>query len=173
MDKPCWFLIAQQWKKKMGDVGVTLPFLVGALRKIHKNRESVSISSAGVLDEIINHPVEGFVTEVSLCPNISAPVISVVKSDDNKRRMIAKSSFSSEFTGGESLVLTSSIHDRQGFDCQDKNECLLKLKEASDKLIDNGQYSRIKVEGKIGEYIYGDFTEREIHFIESIASQID
>jgi len=166
MNNPDWFLIIRQWKRSMGDVGVTLPFLVGALRR-KAGTAAEDVTSSAVLDMIINQPVHGYVTEISRCPNISAPVLSVARIDDKKNRIAVKSSFMSDFSGIESLVLSINIHSNQGLNCSDKNECLRKLIESSDELINNGQYSRIKIKDKPGEYEYGDFSDREIKFIES------
>ena len=168
MSNPYWFIIASRWKKEMGEVGVTLSFLVGSLRRVNEGRDCEGISSSSLINDIISHPVLGYVAEISLCPNISAPVISVVKLNDKKRRMAVKSSFFSEETGDESLILTSNIHSRQGYDSADKDECLRKLIEATNELVNSGQYSRVRVEGELGKYVYGSFSQREIKFIDSI-----
>ncbi len=173
MDAPDWFIIIIEWKKRMGNVGVTLPFLVGALNYKNKAISSQEISSREIIENIINDPIEGYVTEVSLCPDISAPVFSVVKYNNKKSRVVCNSAFYPASSNIESLVFSSNLHGRQGLNCSDKNQCLEKLIKISENHISKKEYSRNRVKGKLGVYEYGDFSDREIEFIESVIMKDD
>ena len=55
MQSPDWFTLIEQWKARgMGQYGVTLPFLVGALGK----------PASELLREVAHTNVAGFVVEV-------------------------------------------------------------------------------------------------------------
>lgn len=61
----------------MGEVGITLPFLVGALATKFGNARPSAQDIRLLLQEIANNPVKGYVTEVRWCQNVEAPVLSV------------------------------------------------------------------------------------------------
>ena len=76
MKPPDWFVLIHDWKAKgMGQVGITLPFLVGALTVQKETAATQDIRT--LLKEIVENPQAGFVTEVRWCPNVQAPVLSV------------------------------------------------------------------------------------------------
>lgn len=171
MIEPDWFLIVKEWKRQMGNVGVTLPFLVGALN--YKNRiiSSQIKSAQEIVDNIINNPIEGYITEVRQCPDISAPVFSVVKYNDEKNRVLYKSVFYAESSSVESLVFSSDLHSKQGLNCSEKYECLKKLIEQAEIHISKEEYSKNRVEGNLGMYEYGGFNQRDLAFIKSVIIQ--
>src|ERR1700754_2768393 len=82
--QPDWFLLIANWKvKNMGQNGVTLAFLVGAL--CHQLRKSIVTRDdvRNLLREIVNNPVSGYVTRVKWCNVIGAPVLSVLEVDSS------------------------------------------------------------------------------------------
>lgn len=80
MTKPDWFMLLEQWKpRRMGELGVTLPFIVGAWAYKAGQTDLGAQQVRNVLEDITKHPVEGCVTEVSWCNNISAPVLNTTR----------------------------------------------------------------------------------------------
>src|SRR5437762_2088533 len=118
MAQPDWFVLIEQWvPRKMGENGVTLSFLVGALalkggRSGHLDERDVR----QVLDDITAHPVEGYVTEVIWCPHIDAPVFTVKRTDTRARyRMRPTVAFHRTVGVGESLVFGPNVYNRPGW----------------------------------------------------------
>ena len=108
MRRADWFTLIQEWKAKgMGQTGVTLPFLIGALANKSGRNEWSSQDVHYLIEEIVRHPEKGYVIEVNWCHNIHAPVLSAASIDD-KHRMPLKSCFTAE-NGDPSLGFTQSI----------------------------------------------------------------
>ena len=118
-----------------------------------------------IMEEIISNPVDGYVTQVQQCPNISETVLSIAKVADKKHRVIFKSAFIPSGGEIESLVFSSNFHSK--YDLKDKNEteCLTRLLNDAEAHIGKGEYSKIKYDS--GKYIFSDFTDREIQFVKS------
>src|SRR6266480_3790299 len=112
MKKPNWFILIDQWKpQKMGYHGVTLPFLVGALAHKSGRRRTTLEDIKQLLDDIVNRPVEGYITEVSWCHDIDAPVLNVRRLDD-VYRLKATASISPTSVGRESISFSLNLQSR-------------------------------------------------------------
>lgn len=164
MKQPDWFVLIDQWKAKgMGQYGVSLPFLVGALGYRSAQIDFSSNDVRTVLNEIVNNPVAGYVTEVRWCGNIDAPVFSVSRVDD-ARRMPFASHFSAgtgEVTLGFSQDLQSMFH----LNCSGNADCLEKLIQYAAPYVEQGRFSKVRNQTS-GELEYGPFTEKDRLFIE-------
>lgn len=164
MKKPDWFLIIEQWApKRMGEIGVTLPFLVGALayKAGHTNLGAKHVRD--VLNDIIKHPVENYVTEVSWCHNISAPVLNI-KRIDSPERMQSLVVIPRPSGKGESLVFGRNLEFR--WDSKNPWVWYERLVEDAEKPVSNGKYSRKRRDGGV-EFEYGEFRDNELDYIQS------
>ena len=163
MNKPDWFLLIQQWRLKgMGEYGITLPFLVGALG--YKSGESkLGVQHVrNVLNDIIERPVEGYVTEVRWCNGIDAPVFTVTPVDSI---LPFKSFFSRPNSEEASLGFSKDLQSSMfGLDCKDSSECYEKLINYSAKYIERGQYSRVMGD-TVGKYEYRSFLPKDLEYI--------
>ena len=156
MSNPDWFVLIQQWRLKgMGEYGITLPFIVGALgyKSGETNYQAVHVQD--VLNKIINNPVDGYITEVRWCSNIDAPVFSV-SPIDNPYRMDVKSSFPRKHGGGISIGFSVDLHASDGLDCKDAQECYDKLITYAEEYVKNCNFSRNR-SGEENNYEYGKF----------------
>ncbi|MFH1871099.1 MAG: hypothetical protein ABIK82_17395 [Pseudomonadota bacterium] len=159
---PDWFVLIEQWKpRQMGETGITLPFLVGALAY---KRGSPSVSEQEVralLDEIVCRPVSGFVAEVRWCNNIDAPVFTVSPVGHALP-------FKSSFSGGTGVTLGFS-QDAQakygGLDCTSAADCLERLASHALPHVAAGNFSRVRESGK-GAWGWGAFLPKERAYIE-------
>jgi hypothetical protein len=78
MAKPDWFILIEQWKPQhMGDLGPTLPFLVGAIAYKREQKRTGLLEIQALLDEIVYHPMDGYSTVVVWCRDIGAPVLNL------------------------------------------------------------------------------------------------
>jgi hypothetical protein len=151
----------------MGFYGVTLAFLVGALaHKGGRTRASVE-DIQQLLDDIVNRPVEGYITEISWCLDISAPVLNVRRLDDIYR-MKGTASISPPSLRRESIAFSLNLQSR--WRCKDGYVLLARLLEDARKPVSAGTYSRNRKAG-MAEYEYGDFELRELEFINRTLSK--
>ncbi len=169
MATPDWFTLIQQWREKgMGEYGITLPFLVGALAR--KTGES-SLNANHVreaLDLIIKSPVDGYVTEVRLCAAIDAPVFTVTPLNSATNQMIHKSSFVRPSGEGTSLGFSTDLHSEYGgLGCSDADECFEKLINHAAEHVQQGHFSKYWSETE-NNYIYGEFQAKDLEFIKEV-----
>src|SRR2546421_154946 len=117
MAQPDWFIVIEQWvPRRMGHNGVTLPFLVGALDFKAGQRGRLDAHDVRqVLDEIVERPIEGYVTEVSWCFDIDAPVLNT-KRVSAADRMKASVAFARPDGTGEAFVFAPNLQSRWGRD---------------------------------------------------------
>jgi len=164
MKKPDWFVLIEQWKARgMGQYGVTLPFLVGALG--YKSGRSALSSNdiRDVLQEIVTNPVVGYVTEVRWCGNIDAPVFSVSRISD-----VSKMPLTSYFpaqNGEASLGFSQDLQSMFGLNCSGTEECLDKLIAHAASHVEKGHVSRM-LNSTTGQHEYVAFSPKERQFIE-------
>jgi hypothetical protein len=167
MTKPDWFILLEQWRpKKMGVHGVTLPFIVGALAYKSGEKNLSARHVRNVLDDIINHPVEDYVTEVSWCPDLSAPVLNTVRIDD--MRMKTTVAFARPSEEGESLVFGPNLCGELHWNSKDPETLLERLVDDATEPVAIGQYSRKRIlKERHLEFEYGDFEPKELDYIQS------
>ena len=165
MKNPDWFLILREWKRQMGAVGVTLPFLYGALKLKSDEYNQTSKSAREIMNKIIMEPVDGYVTQVQQCEDISETVLSVVKLNDKKHRVVCKSYFTPVDGREKSLVFSSNFESKYGLKNADAAESLTQLLEDAESHIVKGEYSKLKID--VVEYEFGLLNEREIEFVKS------
>lgn len=170
MNNPDWFILLERWKPEgMGEWGVTLPFLVGALAYKANQQDVGEQHVRNVLDDIIQHPVVGYVTEIRWCPDIDAPVISTCQLDGDRcrfsgfltRERIRSNVFFPRSSGeGESLVFSEDIQSMLHLGCKDANACLDRLVENAADPVSKGQYSKQKKGG------YVSFQRKDLDYIQ-------
>ena len=163
MQPPDWFLLIRDWRtSRMGAVGITLPFLVGALAAKASNPQPSVQDIRLLLQEIAEIPVKGFVTEVRWCTDTDAPILSVTATD-SKFALPLKSRFSST-TSLPSLGFSDDIHSIFGLNCSGSEECLEALVANARPYVEAKTFSRHR-DPETGEHTYGDFSEKEKQFI--------
>jgi hypothetical protein len=163
MTKPDWFILIEQWvPQRMGEHGVTLPFLVGALAHKAGQTDTGVEQVHKILDDIVRHPVEGYVTEVSWCSNISAPVLNT-KKVNAQDRMSLEATIPRPSGDGESIVFSLTL--RFQWDLKDARALLARLLEDAAEPVSKGCYSRNRKNGTL-EFEYSDFPPKELRYIE-------
>lgn len=162
MVKPDWFILIERWvPERMGDLGVTLPFLVGALALKTRDTNLNASHVRRLLDEMVANPVHGYVTEVSWCHAIDAPAFNT-KTADSRNRMSSPAGIAPPSGHGQSLVFGSSLFIKWG--SSDPSVLLDRLVEDATEHISRGRYSRNRNAGTT-EFEYGDFLPAEIAYI--------
>ena len=163
MTKPDWFILVEQWvPQRMGEYGVTLPFLVGALAHKAKQTDVGVEQVRKLLDDIVRHPVEGYVTEVNWCHEIAAPVLTT-KSVNSSKRINSLATIPRPLGSGESLVFSYSLKDH--WHLSDPGALLDRLLEDAAEHVTKSRYSRNRKNGT-SELEYGHFLPKELKYIE-------
>ncbi len=167
MKPPDWFVLIHDWKAKgMGQVGITLPFLVGALTVQKETAATQDIRT--LLKEIVENPQAGFVTEVRWCPNVQAPVLSVSSLKD-PGKLPLKSYFVAK-NGQRSFGFSQDVQSMFGLNCSGKAECLEALVSDAAPHVEKRAFSRT-TNPTTWEREYGPFTPDEEQFIRSTISR--
>lgn len=158
MKQPDWFVIIKEWRdRRMGKYGVTLPFLYGALCMKY---EAVNLHR--ILRNIIEQPVTGYVIETTWCPDVvKAPVFRATQETSQDRITFNVVPIPNPSTQRPSLIFDNDLATR--WKSKDLVDALI---EDARPAVESGKYSRHH-DDKTGEYFYGDFTEKEIEFIEA------
>lgn len=165
MKKPDWFILIQQWRlKNMGEYGITLPFLVGAIGYKSGKSKLGAQHVRDVLGDIIERPVVDYITEVRWCSEIDAPVFTVAQNSISNR-MPFKSFFSRPNSDEASLVFSDNLQSMLHLNCKDSRECYEKLISYAAQHIEKGHYSRNR-EDASGKYEYGSFLPKELQYIQ-------
>lgn len=161
---PDWFVLIEQWvPRRMGQTGITLPFLAGALA-FKRGAQSVSMAELRqLLDEVISRPVQGFATEVRWCHNIDAPVLTVARVE---QALPFRSSFSAP-NGQASLGFSQDVQSSiDGLDCKRADTCLERLIAYAAPHAAAGNFSRVR-DPSNSEFGYGKFLPNEVAYIQS------
>ena len=160
MEKPGWFKIMHKWqvKKDLGVVGVTVPFLVGALAHGKEGQSPTVDDARALFNAIVQRPVAGFVTEASWCDEIGAPVLQVVRADSVQRMDKGRA----DYNASAPLVFGSNLITK--WQSTDLTTLIDKLIEDARAPIARQAFSRNK-NTMTGQYEYGDFLPGEISFI--------
>lgn len=162
MNKPDWFILIERWvPERMGDLGVTLPFLVGALAFKAGRTSSDPSDARNLLTKISTNPVDGYVTEVSWCANIKAPVFNV-KRIDSPLRMNASTAITHPSGQGQSLVFGPNLCSH--WKSTDPAILLDRLAQDATEHIVKGRYSRNR-KAESMEFEYGDFLPGAVSYI--------
>lgn len=155
MRQPDWFTLLEQWKVRyMGNYGVTLPFLTGALDR----------SASRLLKEIVENAVTGYVTEVRWCAELEAPTFSIVKTENSGMEF---KSFKLGPDGKPSVGFSEDLQSMFGLNCKDADDCLKKLIDHAASPIGQKRYSRNRnLKTNICEW--GSYTDKERQFIKDV-----
>lgn len=162
---PDWALLMRRWLDDgMGNTGVTLPFLAGALA-LRRGENRVPASALTVLIQtMVSIPVPGHFVGVRRCANIQAPVLSHLSLDDPLIRECETTSPSGQVALAFSPDAVSSLG---GLDCDCASDCIRRLIEYSVPFTEAGNFSRVYDE-KSQRFIYTTFRAREIEFIRRV-----
>jgi hypothetical protein len=162
MDNPFWFYLIKQWREQnMGQYGVSLPFLVGAIAR-QFGGEITENFIKDILQEIIEYPAKGYYCEVRWCGNIDEPVVSI-----ESINVIKNKSIQAQFTninGEPSLAFTTDLMSMFNLNCKNKEDCLDKLIARALEKAKRNLFSK-------NNGVFGDFTEKEISSIEGLHSK--
>ena len=162
MSNPFWFQLIKQWREQgMGQYGVSLPFLVGAITR-QFGGDITEDFIKGILQEIIESPAQGYYCEVRWCGNIDEPVASIESINTIKNKSIQ-----AQFTnnnGEPSLAFTSDLMSIFTLNCENKEDCLTKLIARALEKTRQNSFST-------NNGVFGNFTEKEIKFIEDVYSK--
>lgn len=155
MQKPSWFTLMEEWKARgMGEYGVTLPFLVGALGK----------PASELLEEIANSAVAGHVVEVRWCGQLDAPTFSASKTEKAKMHF---ESFMSAPNGETSIGFSKDVQSMFGLNCAGAADCLKKLAAHASAAVETRNFSRTR-NPKTGACEWGPYTQSEVQFIKAV-----
>lgn len=162
---PDWLMLMRQWlKQRMGNTGITLSFLAGALA-LKRGENSVSADELrSLIDRMINSPLSGHFVGVRQCGNIKAPVLSSLLLDDPFIRQSEVCAPSGQVSFAFSPDAMSSFG---GLDCDCALNCIKKLIHYSLPHTEAGNFSRLYDE-EAKDFIYSTFRSREIEFIRSV-----
>lgn len=162
---PDWLMLMRQWlEQHMGNTGITLPFLAGALA-LKRGDNSVSADELrSLLDTIIANPLSGHFVGVRRCGNIQAPVLSSLPLDDPLLRQCEVHSPSGQISFAFSPDAMSPFG---GLDCDCASSCIEKLIQYSLPYTEAGNFSRVYDKESQG-FIYSTFRSKEIEFIRSV-----
>jgi hypothetical protein len=165
MNKPDWFILIDRWVPEgMGEHGVTLPFLVGALAYKAGERNLDSSYIRRLLDEITGNPVDGYVTEVSWCVQITAPILNTQRAD-SPERMSPSVAIPHPSGHGEALVFGPNLVSR--WNSRDPYALIERLVEDATDPVCGGTFSRIRTPGT-SRSEYGHFRPGEISYIKRV-----
>lgn len=158
-------MLMRQWlEQRMGNTGITLPFLAGALA-FKRGENSVSADELhSLLDTMISSPLSGHFVGVRWCGNIQAPVLSSLSLDDPLMRQCEMHSLSGLVSFAFSPDAMSHFG---GLDCDCALSCIEKLIQCSLPYTEAGNFSRV-YDGESNGFIYSTFRPREIEFIRSV-----
>ncbi len=152
----------RQWLEQgMGNTGITLPFLAGALAL---KRGETNVSADGLrtlLDTMISSPLSGHFVGVRWCGDIQAPVLSSLSLDDPLIRQCEVCSPSGQVSFAFSSDAMSPFG---GLDCDCASSCIEKLIQYSLPYTEARHFSRV-YDGDFKGFIYSTFLPREIEFI--------
>lgn len=162
---PDWLMLMRQWlEQRMGNTGITLPFLAGALA-LRRGESSVSADELlSLLDTMISSPMAGHFVGVRRCGNIQAPVLSSLLLDDPLIRQCEVRSSSGQVSFAFSPDAMSPFG---GLACDSASSCIEKLIQYSLPYTEAGHFSRIYDERSNG-FIYSTFRSKEIEFIRNV-----
>jgi hypothetical protein len=146
----------------MGEDGVTLALLVGAMA-YKREQEQTGVSDVQkLLDEIVYHPMDGYSTVVTWCPGIGAPVLNPWPL--NSLYKIKSSAVISRPSGtGASVIFGQNLQVR--WNSKDATELLNLLLQDAVGPVSFGNYSRRRKVGTV-DFEYGDFPEKELKYID-------
>lgn len=164
---PSWFNIIEQWRAKgMGEYGVTLPFLVGAIA-YEKRQEKASLNDIhALLTEMIENPVDGYMVVIRWCGNIEEPVISM-KALDDPFKVAIKDGYTRPKGDGMSVAFTQDLMSMFNFDCKTAEECRNKLANYAKGYVENGCFSKNLIP-ETQRREFGRFNERDVDYIKSV-----
>lgn len=158
-------MLMRQWlEQRMGNTGITLPFLAGALA-LRRGENSVSADELRLLlQAMISRPLSGYFIGARWCTNIQAPVLSSLSLDEPLIRQCEAHSPCGQVSFAFSLDAMSSFG---GLDCDCVSSCIEKLIQYSLPYTEAGYFSRVYDEEAKG-FIYSTFLPKEITFIRSV-----
>ena len=171
MTKPSWFNIISEWRSKgMGEYGVTLPFLVGALA-YEKGHDKASLNDTlTLLTNMIENPVDGYMVVIRWCLDIEEPVISM-KDLNDPFNIVIKDGYHRPNNGGFSMAFTEDLMSMFNLNCKDAEECKNKLADRTKSYVENGLFSK-NFNPETQNREFGHFSERDIAYIESVVSNL-
>lgn len=159
---PDWYVLMREWLLQgMGNTGITLPFLAGALAFKQGETTASADQLRKLIEEIISNPVSGYFVGVRLCGNIHAPVLSVLPLNDTLLKKCVAQAPDGQIAFAFSPD-AMSVHG--GLNCDCTKNCIEKLIQDSSSHTEAGNFSR-NYNMKSQSYIYSTFSPHEVDFI--------
>ena|SRR5713226_8897572 len=156
-EKPDWFRLIEAWR-----TGLTLPFLVGATSH-HRGKSAVGREDiSSLLEEIIDHPVEGYIVHLRLCPTLESIVFEVYDQDSLDKLDNIGVKIWGQNSSTPSLVVNRGLATE--LEPQLDREGLLKaLIEDAEGPVSSGNFSRNRTKDGVQ---YGPFQRHDLDFIQ-------
>lgn len=158
-------MLMRQWlERRMGNTGITLPFLAGALALGRGENRVSAAELRSLLDRMTSTPIPSYFVGVRWCGNIQAPVLSSLPLDDP---LIRKCEFCAP-NGQISIAFSpDAMSPFGGLDCDCAVNCIEKLIEYSTPYAEAGNFSRV-YDDQTKSFSYSIFRSGEIEFIRSV-----
>lgn len=162
---PDWHRLMRQWiEKRMGDTGLTLPFLAGALALKRGEATVTAEKLQELIGTMISNPVPGYFVGVRRCGNIRAPVLSALPLEDQLIRQCVLHSPCGQISFAFS---PDSAGPFGGLNCDCAADCVEKLIEYCLPYTEIGYFSRC-YDKNLDDFVYSKFKKQDIEFIESV-----
>lgn len=157
-----WQILLREWiERGMGNTGITLPFLVGALAIKRGKHFASEVEVRELIHTIVSHPVQGHFVGIRRCQNIQAPVLSLLSLKDPMIRKCKLYSSDGQLSIAFSPDAMSKI---SGLDCKSVSGCVEKLILHATPHAATGKFSR-QFDPQSKSFIYTNPTQSELEFI--------
>jgi hypothetical protein len=165
MVKADWFILIEQWVKTgRGDLGLTLPYIVGAIA-FKKKQTNLSVEFVkNILDEIAYNPVEGYFTEVRWCSNINAPVFNT-RENSWPYKLASPVEIARPSGEGKSIVFSKDMQSGLHFNTSEPKTLLKCLVQHAAEPVFQGKFARCRSENGT-RFEFREFSKADIEFIQ-------
>jgi hypothetical protein len=162
MNTPDWYKIMEQWiDQGMGESGVTLPFIVGAISLKHDHYRKEHTTVGQLLTDITECPINTHLVEASWCSTIGSPVLNV-KEAWSQEKMLSPLNIRHRMLGHITLAFSYNLVLMMGG--ESALDMLARLERDAAMHADNRRFSRNRIPGT-NNFEYGPFTSKDISFI--------
>lgn len=160
-----WQILLREWVERgMGNTGITLPFLAGALALKRGKHFASEAEIRALIHTMANHPLQGHFVGIRRCQNIQAPVLSLLSLKDPMIRKCELYSSDGQLSIAFSPDAMSKI---SGLDCENDSGCVEKLIVHATPHAATGKFSR-QLDPQSKSFIYTSPTQSELNFINTL-----
>ncbi len=166
MAKPDWFILIDQWVKQgKGDLGITLPFLVGAIAYKYEQINLSFHHVQKIVHEIAYNPVEGFFTEVRWCHDIDAPVFNT-REVNWPYKLASPVEIPRPSGEGKAIVFSKDLQSTFHLNSTDPKTLLDRLAQHATEPVSKGRFSRSRKEDGTG-FEFREFSAVDLEYIKT------